>query len=90
MIVVLFLYKFMLLQSTDNVNTNTKKLHENRSKSGEEKYSNFYLEGSQNIDLKDFKLVINNDVCGDDDVKIIIIVTTAIEHDVSEDFICNF
>ena len=80
----------MVSMPTDNVNTNNEKLAGNRSRSGEEKYSNFYLEGSQNIDLKDFKLVINNDVCGDDDVKIITIVTTALENDVSVEGICLY
>ena len=58
---------------------------ENLSEISAQKYSNFYLEGSQNIDLKDFKLVINNDICGDDDIKIITIVTTALENDVSKE-----
>ena len=61
-------------------------LSENLSETAKEKYSNFYLEGSQNIDLTNFRLIINNDVCGDDDIKIITIVTTALENDVSEVF----
>ena len=64
------------------------KLSENLSESGKEKYSNFYLEGSQNIDLTDFKLLINNDICGDDDIKIVTIVTTALENNVSDVFTC--
>ena len=57
---------------------------ENLSESSKEKYSNFYLEGSQNINLTDFKLIINNDICGDDDIKIVTIVTTALENEVSD------
>ena len=64
------------------------KLSENLSESGKEKYNNFYLEGSQNIDLTDFKLLINNDICGDDDIKIVTIVTTALENNVSDVFTC--
>ena len=44
------------------------------------KQKNFYLKGSQNIDLIDFQLIINNNICGEEDVKIITIVTTAIEN----------
>ena len=45
--------------------------------------ANFYMEGSQNsenIDLKDFKLLINNNICDEEDIKIITIVSTAIEN----------
>ena len=87
-LLVMCLLKIMLPKYDDTNVTNEgqddKMSLENLSESAQ-KYSNFYLEGSQNIDLKDFKLVINNDICGDDDIKIITIVTTALENDVSKE-----
>ena len=42
--------------------------------------SDLYMVGSQNIDLKDFSLLINTDICDEKDIKIITIVNTALEH----------
>ena len=42
--------------------------------------SDFFMEGSQNIDLKDFRLLINHDICDEDDIKIVTIVSTALEN----------
>ena len=50
-------------------------------KDGQSVKANFYMEGSQNIDLKDFKLLINNNICDEEDIKIITIVSTAIENE---------
>ena len=42
--------------------------------------NNFYMEGSLNIDLRDFSLLLNTDICGEEDIKIITIVSTAIPY----------
>ena len=85
-VTIVYIIKIMWPVTNHTTTQEEAKLSENLSETAKEKYSNFYLEGSQNIDLTNFRLIINNDVCGDDDIKIITIVTTALENDVSEVF----
>ena len=87
-VMIVFILNIMWHSGRTTKTLEEEKLSENLSESGKEKYSNFYLEGSQNIDLTDFKLLINNDICGDDDIKIVTIVTTALENNVSDVFTC--
>ena len=42
----------------------------------------FYMTGSQNIDLKQFHLLINNNICDKDDIKIVTIISTSLENKV--------
>ena len=87
-VIIVLMLNIMWPSAKKTATIEEEKLSGNLSESSKEKYSNFYLEGSQNIDLTDFKLVINNDICGDDDIKIITIVTTALENNVSNALTC--
>ena len=49
-----------------------------REAAGKNIKTNFYMEGSQNIDLKDFSLLLNTDICNAEDIGIITIVSTAV------------
>ena len=55
-------------------------LKEFSEKRKEKDPSNFYMEGSQNIDMTDFKLLINNNICDEEEINIITIVSTAVEN----------
>ena len=57
-----------------------KEVNKEKEEEGHSINTNFYMEASQNIDLKDFKLLINNNICDEEDIKIIIIVSTAVEN----------
>ena len=81
-VTIVFILNIMWYSAKKTKTLDMEKLSENLSERGKEKYINFYL------DLTHFKLVINNDICGDDDIKIITIVTTALENDVSNALTC--
>ena len=46
------------------------------------RFPDFHLEGSTNIDLRDFSLVINSDVCDEAVVELVTVVSSATRHQV--------
>jgi hypothetical protein len=85
LIPVIILLNVFLMSTVLEVEEGSEKESEKKSekeseKDGQSVKANFYMEGSQNIDLKDFKLLINNNICDEKEIKIITIVSTAIEN----------
>ena len=79
-LLLLLLNVFLLSRGIEKHEVKEEVKQKVKDKDSESVHDNFYMEGSQNIDMKNFKLLINNDICDEKDITIVTIVSTAVEN----------